>query len=74
MLPCHEVSEGSYATSSIVFETQIVLSNHPEDHPMTALAILIGLFVAALMLRNLAALCYTQSNQYKYEQRLKRYL
>lgn len=41
---------------------------------MTALAILIGLFVAALMLRNLAALCYTQTNEYKYEQRMKRYL
>ncbi len=41
---------------------------------MTAIALLIGLLVAALMLRNLAALCYTQTNQYKYEQRLKRYL
>ncbi len=41
---------------------------------MTASALLIGLFVAALLLRNLAALCYTQTNQYKYVQRLKRYL
>ncbi len=41
---------------------------------MTAIALLIGLFVVALMLRNLAALCYTQTNQYKYEQRMKRYL
>jgi hypothetical protein len=41
---------------------------------MTAIALLIGLFVIALMLRTLAALCYTQTNQYKYEQRLKRYL
>ncbi len=41
---------------------------------MTAIALLIGLFVAAIMLRNLAALYYTQTNQYKYEQRLKRYL
>ncbi len=41
---------------------------------MTALAILIGLITAALMLRNLAALIYSQTPQYKYEQRLKRYL
>ena len=41
---------------------------------MTAFAILIGLVFAAIMLRNLAALCYPQTNQYKFEQRLKRYL
>ncbi len=41
---------------------------------MTALAILIGLIIAALMLRNLAALIYTRTPQYQYQQRLKRYL
>jgi preprotein translocase subunit SecD len=41
---------------------------------MTALAILIGLVTAALMLRNLIALLYTRTPQYKFEQRLKRYL
>ncbi len=73
MLPCHEVSEGSFSTFSIVTDTLIV-SHTRRITPMTAIALLIGLFVAAIMLRNLAALCYTQTNQYKYEQRLKRYL
>ena len=41
---------------------------------MTAFAIFIGLIIAALMLRDLAALWYAHTNQYKFEQRLKRYL
>jgi hypothetical protein len=41
---------------------------------MTALTILIGFCFAAIVLRNLAALCYTQTDQYKFEQRLKRYV
>lgn len=41
---------------------------------MTALTIFAGLFVVVLMLRNLAALCYALTPQYKLEQRMKRYL
>jgi hypothetical protein len=41
---------------------------------ITALALLFGLVIAALILRDLAALIYTRTPQYQYEKRLKRYL